>query len=160
IEGAHLARTWGPRATRDDASGSAFPHLAAGSYPCSVHRWGHRMDHAEFVWDHFKFNAEQRLKAFNFFLVLSIFADGGVFTALAQCVAPGWVMLLGGFIVLLAVVFFIVDKRSQELLRLTIPALKAIEAQFPESSRLFAIDQRGQGRFLRYSTAFLVLLLS
>ena len=30
----------------------------------------------DFVWDHFKFNAEQRLKAFNFFVILSIFADG------------------------------------------------------------------------------------
>lgn len=116
------------------------------------------MDHEQFVWDHFKFNAEQRLKAFNFFVVLSIFADGGVLAALDRGVAPPVLVLLGGFILLLAGVFSIVDRRSQELLRLTIPALKAVEMSFPETSRLFAIDERGQGRLLRYSTAFFILL--
>ena len=37
------------------------------------------MDGKDLVWDHFKFNAEQRLRGFNFFVLLSIFADGGVF---------------------------------------------------------------------------------
>lgn len=116
------------------------------------------MDQAQFVWDHFKFNAEQRLKAFNFFIVLSIFADGGVFTALEKEMDAGLIILLGLFIVLLSIVFFIVDRRSQELLRLTLPALKQMESDFSDAARLFAIDEQGQGRFLRYTTAFLILL--
>lgn len=32
------------------------------------------MDEWQYLWDHFKFNAEQRLKGFNFFVLLSIFA--------------------------------------------------------------------------------------
>lgn len=36
----------------------------------------------QYPWDHWKFNADQRIKAFNFFVVFSVFADGGVFTAI------------------------------------------------------------------------------
>ena len=36
----------------------------------------------EYLWEHFKFNADQRLKAFNFFVVFAVFADAGVFAAL------------------------------------------------------------------------------
>lgn len=35
-----------------------------------------------YLWEHWKFNAEQRLKAFNFYVALSIFANGMVFAAL------------------------------------------------------------------------------
>lgn len=31
----------------------------------------------QYVWEHWKFNADQRIKAFNFFVVFAIFADGG-----------------------------------------------------------------------------------
>ncbi len=118
------------------------------------------MDAAQFVWDHFKFNAEQRLKSFNFFLLLSIFANGGVFTAIQNKLAHPFLGLLGLFLALLAFVFWLADTRSRQLIQLTIPALKEIEAEFPESHRLFAIDARQQGRVLRYTFAFRVLMVS
>jgi hypothetical protein len=118
------------------------------------------MDDRQFVWDHFKFNAEQRLQGFNFFVLLSIFADGGVFTALEKQLNSVLLTLLGIFICVLAVVFWLVDSRSRQLLNLTIPALKEIEASFPESHRLFAIDAKEQGRFVRYTFAFRVLLVA
>jgi hypothetical protein len=117
------------------------------------------MDGRQFVWDHFKFNAEQRLKGFNFFVLLSMFADGGIFTAIEKQLDPFLLMLLGLFVVVLAVVFWLVDTRSRNLLHITIPALKEIEATFPESHRLFAIDSIQQGRFIRYTFAFRILLL-
>jgi hypothetical protein len=117
------------------------------------------MDDRQFVWDHFKFNAEQRLKGFNFFVLLSIFANGGVFAAIEKQLNPFLLMLLGFFVALLAAVFWLVDARSRNLLRLTIPALKEIEASFPESHRLFAIDAREQGTIVRYTFAFRVLLI-
>lgn len=116
------------------------------------------MQHEQLVWDHFKFNAEQRLKGFNFFVLLSIFADGGVFTALQKELASGLVMILGLFVALLSVVFWLVDTRSRQLLNLTIPALKEIESSFPEKAQLFAIDSREQGRYVRYTFAIRVLL--
>ncbi|MBS0433108.1 MAG: hypothetical protein JSS21_11995 [Proteobacteria bacterium] len=116
------------------------------------------MDAAQLVWDHFKFNAEQRLKSFNFFVLFSIFANGGVFTAIQYHVAPFVLVLLGLFLALLATVFGIVDARSHQLIELTIPALKEIEGGFPESHRLFAIDAEKQGYWIRYTVAFRILL--
>lgn len=116
------------------------------------------MDAAQLVWDHFKFNAEQRLKIFNFFVLFSIFANGGVFTAIQYHVASFVLVLLGLFLALLAAVFGIVDARSHQLIELTIPALKEIESSFPPSHRLFSIDAERQGRLIRYTVAFRILL--
>ncbi|HJR13024.1 MAG TPA: hypothetical protein VJ833_03920 [Rhodanobacteraceae bacterium] len=116
------------------------------------------MEGRDLVWDHFKFNAEQRLKGFNFFVLLSIFADGGVFTAIEQGVNSRLLLLLGLFTALLAIVFWLIDSRSRRLILLTIPALKEIESAFPESYRLFAIDAMKQGSIVRYTVAIRVLL--
>ena len=115
------------------------------------------MDEKQFVWDHFKFNAEQRLKGFNFFVLLSIFADGGVFTALQKSLNPWLLCLLGSFIVIMAIIFYLVDQRSQNLLHLTIPAIKEIESSFSEKSQLFRIDAEKQGKLVRYTFAFRTL---
>lgn len=77
------------------------------------------MDEHQYLWDHFKFNAEQRLKAFHFFVLLSIFADGGVFAALEKQFASGLLILLGTFILLLSFAFLLIDTRSTQLLKLT-----------------------------------------
>lgn len=116
------------------------------------------MQESQFIWEHFKFNADQRLKSFNFFVLLSIFADGGVFTALEKNMAPQVLTLMGAFTCLLAVVFWLVDSRSQNLLKLTIPALKEIESSFEEKSQLFRIDALEQGKFVRYTFAIRTLL--
>ena len=116
------------------------------------------MDGKDLVWDHFKFNAEQRLRGFNFFVVLSIFADGGVFTAVGQGLDARLIVLLGLLVMLLAGVFWLIDARSHQLLQITIPALKEIEAEFPEKYRLFAIDAVEQGSFVRYTFAIRTLL--
>jgi len=116
------------------------------------------VDAAQLVWEHFKFNAEQRLRSFNFFVLFSIFANGGVFTAIQYHVASFVLVLLGLFLALLAIVFAIVDARSHQLIELTIPALKEMEINFPPSHRLFAIDAEKQGRLIRYTVAFRILL--
>lgn len=118
------------------------------------------MTGAELVWDHFKLNAEQRLRGFNFFVLLSMFANGGVFTALERNLSPVLLVLLGGFVALLSLVFFLIDTRSRQLLMITIPAMKEIEAQFPESHRLFAIDAEKQGWMARYTFAIRALFVA
>jgi hypothetical protein len=55
-------------------------------------------------------------------------------------------------------VFWLADSRSRQLLQLTIPALKEIESEFPDSHRLFAADAIKQGHVVRYTTAIRVLL--
>lgn len=126
---------------------------------CGVSRPRNIMNESQFIWEHFKFNADQRLKSFNFFVLLSIFADGGVFTALQKSMAPQVLTLMGAFICLLAIVFWLVDSRSQNLLKLTIPALKEIETAFSEKAQLFRIDGLNQGKFVRYTFAIRTLLV-
>jgi hypothetical protein len=117
------------------------------------------MNESQFVWDHFKFNAEQRLKGFNFFVLLSMFADGGVFAALERQLNPVLLTILGIFTLILAIVFWLVDTRSRELLNLTIPALMQFETEFSEKSRLFSLDASQRGKVVRYTFAFRVLLV-
>lgn len=112
------------------------------------------MNEGEYLWDHFKFNADQRLKVFNFFVLLSIFAGGGVFTALEKNVSPGLLTLLGFFIITLSAVFFIIDTRSQQLLNLAIPGLKDFESGLRPNGRLFIIDSTNKSKIIRYTIAF------
>ena len=118
------------------------------------------MDGPELVWEHFKLNAEQRLRGFNFFVLLTIFANGGVFTAIEKELNPTLLVVIGLFIVLLAVVFWLVDARSGQLLNLTVPALKEIESTFPESHRIFSIDASQRNCLVRYTFAIRFTLIA
>ena len=111
----------------------------------------------DYLWQHFAFNAEQRLKAFNFFVVFSVFANGGVFAAVEKSSHGAVFALIGGFIVVLAFVFAVIDVRSQRLLQLAVPGLKAYEMRFAEHSRLFGRDAERHSGVLRYTVAFRVL---
>ena len=111
----------------------------------------------DYLWHHFAFNAEQRLKAFNFFVVFSVFANGGVFAAVEKASHGAVFVLIGGFVAVLAAVFFVIDTRSQGLLQLAVPGLIEYEKRFAEHSRLFARDAAKHRRALRYSVAFRVL---
>jgi hypothetical protein len=62
-------------------------------------------DERDYLWKHFEFNAEQRLKAFNFFVVFFGFANGGIFAAIGKDSHPVVFLLLGFFVCLLPVLF-------------------------------------------------------
>jgi hypothetical protein len=107
-----------------------------------------------YLWEHWKFNADQRLKAFNFFVAFSIFANGGVFTAFDRATHPIVLVLLGGFVVFLSLIFAMVDSRCRRLLRVTKSGLKAYEQQLRPESRLFHNDDQQASRFVRFTVAF------
>lgn len=113
-----------------------------------------------YLWAHFVFNAEQRLKAFNFFVIFSVFADGGLFSALDKDASSYVIGLIGCFICLLAVVFFLIDLRSQTLLRLSVPGLKEYEKKFPDYSRLFTLETNLPKKIVRYTVAFRILFVA
>ncbi|MBT9609526.1 hypothetical protein [Aquabacterium sp.] len=117
------------------------------------------LTHNTYLWEHWKFNAEQRLKAFNFYVALSIFANGMVFAALEKATHPAVLVLLGGFVSLLALVFTVVDARSRHLLHLTKQGLKQLEAGLPEHARLFLLDDQRRWRWVRYTAAFNLLFV-
>jgi hypothetical protein len=111
----------------------------------------------EYLWEHFKFNADQRLKAFNFFVIFAVLADGGVFAAIDKKPHPVVYVLIGAFICLLSLTFFLIDRRSQNLLRLSVPGLKALEQRFPPHSRLFTRAEAPAAKLVRYTVAFNIL---
>lgn len=113
----------------------------------------------DYLWDHFVFNAEQRLKAFNFFVVFSVFANGGVFAAVEKSSHGSVFTLIGGFVWVLSVVFAMIDVRSQSLLKLAVPGLKEYEKQYPEHSRLFTRDAQRHTSLFRYTVAFRILFV-
>lgn len=112
-----------------------------------------------YLWQHFVFNAEQRLKAFNFFVVFSVFANGGVFAAAEKDSHGVIFILIGAFVVALSIVFWVIDARSQGLLQLAVPGLKEYEGRFQEHSRLFEQDSRRKHQCIRYTHAFRALFV-
>lgn len=112
------------------------------------------------LWDHFKFNADQRIKAFNFFVILSVFVNGGLFNAYDKNLGPLITGGIGLFIIILALIFFLIDTRSRELTELSIPGLKQYENQeqgAPEICSIFNTDYEKRGSLVRYTFAFRVL---
>ncbi len=118
------------------------------------------LEQRAYLWEHYRFNAEQRLKAFNFFVVLSMFAEGGIFTAVEKGFHPLSLALIGGFVVILSTVFWLVDARSRELLSLATPGLRQLEQELPERSRPFIRDSSRRGTLVRYTFAIRTLLIA
>lgn len=116
-------------------------------------------DEKDYLWLHFVFNAEQRLKAFNFFVVFSVFANGGVFAVVEKSSHGSVFVLIGGFVAALSTVFWVIDSRSQDLLQLAVPGLKEYEKRFAEHSRLFTMDAVSRSPIVRYTIAFRVLFV-
>lgn len=111
------------------------------------------------VWEHFKINAEQRMKAFYYFLVISIFIDGGIFASIHNHTSVELLKLQGIFVSVLSIIFFLADVRSQRLLKLSIEPMKNIEKDFSvESAKLFTRDENQRGFIFRYGTAITLLL--
>lgn len=110
-----------------------------------------------YLWEHWKFNADQRLKAFNFFVAFAIFANGMVFTALEKHAHPLVLIFLGGLASILALVFAIVDHRSRQLLHLVKQGLKEFEKDLPLACRPFLLDDLNKRRWVRYTVAFNLL---
>lgn len=109
-----------------------------------------------YIWQHFQFNATQRIHAFNFFVIFSVFANGGVFATADRGLHPVWYLLVGAFIITLSIVFWMIDARSKSLLQLSVPGLKIYEQNFPMRSHLFTADAH-RNSFLRYTYAFRIL---
>lgn len=108
----------------------------------------------EYLLEHWKFNAEQRLKTFNFFVAFSIFANGGVFTAFDRCSHALVLLLLGGFVSILSLTFMVVDSRCRRLLHLAKDGLKAQEMNRQPHAQLFINDDHRSGRLVRFTLAF------
>jgi hypothetical protein len=112
------------------------------------------MHEIQYLWDHWKFNADQRIKAFNFFVVFSVFADGGVFTAVERCVHPIVLVVIAVFVMAFSVAFFLMDVRSEQLVNLSLAGIKEFETTLSPSARIFHHDTLKRRKLVRFKYAF------
>lgn len=112
------------------------------------------MHEIQYLWDHWKFNADQRIKAFNFFVVFSVFANGGVFTAIERCVHPVVLVVIGVFVMAFSVAFFLMDIRSEQLVDLSRPGIEEFERTLGPSARIFHHDALHRSKLVRFKYAF------
>ncbi len=102
------------------------------------------LDHA---WRYFALHAQQRMSVFNFFIVLSgILATGiGAGFQAGKTMGPV-VIILGILLTLFSIVFYRLDERGSELVKLAESALLAGESTFiPAFARVFVEENKSRG---------------
>jgi hypothetical protein len=109
------------------------------------------------LWENWKFSADQRIKAFNFFVIFSVFTNGGVFTAIEKCALPVVFVCISLFIIVLSVTFWTIDVRNQALLQRSISGLREYEESLLESVRVFQYDEKHRSKYFNMKNAFYIL---
>jgi len=116
-------------------------------------------DALDYAWRSLQYHAGQRMQAFNFFLILM----GALFVGYDNAEKAGsyeHAAVIAAFGVIVAVAFFVLDVRNEELVDVGREALKSIErlpdfsASLPPECRLFLIHE-GKRSFLKSHTFWL-----
>src|SRR4051794_24291643 len=84
-------------------------------------------DMRDYAWNYFSLHADQRIKTFNFYLVLVTFAVGGIITVLKDLGNPWAVFMIGALLAFVSFIFWKLDGRNKELVRHGEEALKFVE---------------------------------
>ncbi len=84
-------------------------------------------DMHDYAWNYFAVHAEQRLKTFNFYLLLVTVVLGGLLAYLKDSKTPALAFPVGLLLALLSFVFWKLDRRNRELIRHAEGALRTIE---------------------------------
>jgi hypothetical protein len=83
----------------------------------------------DYAWKYFSLHADQRIKTFNFYLVLATFAVGGMLTVIKDT-GHAWVVAVIAFLLgFLSFVFYKLDCRNKQLVRHGEAALKRLEEE-------------------------------
>lgn len=104
------------------------------------------MNEREYVLELWKFNAEQRLKIFNFFTAFDAFAVGGIFTAPEKEVDAGILLITGMFVVAVAKVFWLMGVRVRRLVSLQVRARSARRCRLPSFGHLAEVTGFAHGQ--------------
>ena len=84
----------------------------------------------KYAWDYFALHADQRLRAFHFYILLSTAVLGGFGLLLRNGEFHPWMSVAGFLLVFLSFVFWKLDNRTRQLVKLGENALKYLDAQF------------------------------
>jgi hypothetical protein len=82
-----------------------------------------------YAWDYFALHADQRLKAFHFYILLSTAIMGGFAVLLRNGVFQRWMAVFGLFLVFFSFVFWKLDNRTRGLIKHGEDALEFLDAQ-------------------------------
>lgn len=82
-----------------------------------------------YAWDYFALHADQRLKAFHFYILLSTAILGGFAVLLRNGVFQRWMAIFGLFLIFFSFVFWKLDNRTRGLIKHGEQALEYLDAQ-------------------------------
>lgn len=85
----------------------------------------------KYAWDYFALHADQRLKAFHFYILLSTAVLGGFAVLLRNGVFQKWMAVFGLFLVFFSFVFWKLDNRTRVLIKHGEAAMEFLDAQHP-----------------------------
>lgn len=102
----------------------------------------------DYAWKYFALHADQRLKAFQFFITLSTAITGALIFMVRLGDPNKWVSILGLLLVILAFVFWKLEQRTKDLIKNGENALKYLDSlhslenvdEQPHPLRLFTRD--------------------
>jgi hypothetical protein len=82
-----------------------------------------------YAWAYFSFHADQRMKTFNFFLIVAGLISGGIVTLMRDSGNPWIVAPLGLALIMLCLLFWRLDQRNHVLVRNGEAAIKFLDSQ-------------------------------
>jgi hypothetical protein len=114
-----------------------------------------RRDLREYAWKYFALHADQRLRTFNFYLIIVAVVLGGILTFLKDAKVPALASPAGASLCLLSYIFWGLDRRNRELITHAMAILRTIENEtptenLPENLRVFVVqEQQTKAQFER-----------
>lgn len=119
----------------------------------------------DYAMKHFTFIADQRIKTFNFYVILLAASTGATLTAAQKVTSTAVFVTTGLLHISFAAIFFVIDQRSRRLLAVSKVSLLALESSdgWPEDSRLVVRDSEEMKNFwnrvFSYTSAFRVTFI-
>lgn len=92
-------------------------------------------EYRDYAWKYFSIHADQRLKTFHFFVVLSAIISGAIITITKDVTNIAYAAPMSYLLSFLAFIFWKLDQRNRELIKNGENVLKAIERKYTEDDR-------------------------
>ncbi len=84
----------------------------------------------DYAWDYFSLHADQRLKAFHFYIILSTAIIGGFSLLLKNGAFYKWMAVFGLLLLFFSFIFWKLDNRTKQLVKSGEAALEFLDAQY------------------------------
>jgi hypothetical protein len=116
----------------------------------------------DYAWKHFSAIAEQRIKTFNFYVILLAASIGATLTIFEKLKEPDLLIVCGSANIVIALIFFLIDQRGRRLIQIPKDAL--IEIETSKGWNFFTRDVKETAlplnRFVSFTVAFRIAFLA